>query len=146
MAESRQLDINTFIAEGYLQEVNRRVLHPCGLALRVGVVNGPWQDDEPEVDPNVRKIADALSLYIEDDVEATAAAYDVMNALHPVGSAYLHSIWDYRDDPEGVIFVFFEEDRIQHQIKAQSVDDEIAARAKVRREIFGTDDYIQPLP
>lgn len=38
MSEVKRIDIAEFRREGYLQEVNRRFLHPLGLALEV-VVN-----------------------------------------------------------------------------------------------------------
>ena len=45
----KYIDIDEFIREGYLQEVNHRFLHPLGLALAVeaevdddGEVVGPW--------------------------------------------------------------------------------------------------------
>ena len=31
----KYIDVNEFIEEGYLQELNRRFLHPLGLALTV---------------------------------------------------------------------------------------------------------------
>lgn len=45
------IDVNEFIEEGYLQEVNRRFFHPLGLALVVAVdvdddtgkETGPWR-------------------------------------------------------------------------------------------------------
>jgi len=60
MNEINRIDIAEFRREGYLQEVNRRFLHPLGLALEV-----------------VR----------EDD-----------------GTERLGGVWDYRDDPEGMVF------------------------------------------
>jgi len=59
----KYIDVNEFIEEGYLQELNRRFLHPLGLALTVaadaddetGEITSPWrisgvQDvrDDPE--------------------------------------------------------------------------------------------------
>lgn len=34
---SKLMDINEFVELGLLQEINRRILHPCGLALMVTV-------------------------------------------------------------------------------------------------------------
>lgn len=39
MAEVKRIDIAEFRREGYLQEVNRRFLHPLGLALEVVVAD-----------------------------------------------------------------------------------------------------------
>jgi len=35
MTPIKRIDINEFVERGYLQEVNRRFLHPLGLALEV---------------------------------------------------------------------------------------------------------------
>ena len=53
---SKRMDINEFRTEGYLQEVNRRLFHPLGLALEIMVENdgtarlsGIWDyRDDPE--------------------------------------------------------------------------------------------------
>lgn len=37
MTDIKQMDIAEFVAEGYLQELNRQFLHPLGLALEVVV-------------------------------------------------------------------------------------------------------------
>ncbi len=45
MAEPlKKMDINEFIDEGYLSEINRRFLHPLGLAMFVSNT-----DEEPDV-------------------------------------------------------------------------------------------------
>lgn len=56
----KRIDIKEFRDKGFLQEVNRRVLHPCGLALEVVIGNK--------------------------------------------GRYKLGGVWDYRDDPEGMLF------------------------------------------
>lgn len=56
MAEIKYMDVAEFRREGYLQEVNRRFLHPLGLALSVTVnddgteqLHGVWDyRDDPE--------------------------------------------------------------------------------------------------
>ncbi|MCA1799750.1 MAG: hypothetical protein LC650_00465 [Actinobacteria bacterium] len=53
------IDIEEFVNEGFLQEVNRQFFHPRGLALEAGVDEYGW---------------------------------------------YLRGVWDYRDDPEGILF------------------------------------------
>lgn len=60
--EIKWLDLNEFVSEGYLQEVNRRFFHPLGLAMSV------TRDDE------TGKVTG------------------------------ITGFWDYRDDPEGIIF------------------------------------------
>lgn len=56
----QMMDLTEFRDKGYLQELNRRFLHPLGLALCMTV--------------------------LEDKVTG------------------IHGIWDYRNDPEGIIF------------------------------------------
>lgn len=56
----KRMSVKEFREEGYLQELNRRFLHPLGLALEV---------------------------FVEDD-----------------GEMRFGGVWDYRDDPEGMIF------------------------------------------
>jgi len=56
MSEVKRIDIKEFRAQGYLQEVNRRFLHPLGLALEVIIdddgsekLGGVWDyRDDPE--------------------------------------------------------------------------------------------------
>lgn len=56
MSEIKRIDIGEFRSEGYLQELNRRFLHPLGLALEVVVekdgterLGGVWDyRDDPE--------------------------------------------------------------------------------------------------
>lgn len=60
MSDVKRINIKEFREVGYLQELNRRFLHPLGLALEV---------------------------VVDDD-----------------GSERLGGIWDYRDDPEGIVY------------------------------------------
>lgn len=60
MADPKKMSIKEFRELGYLQELNRRFLHPLGLGLEV---------------------------YISSD-----------------GQERFAEVWDYRDDPEGLIF------------------------------------------
>lgn len=56
MADIKRIDIREFQKRGYLQEVNRRFLHPLGMALEVAVMtdgavvlSGIWDyRDDPE--------------------------------------------------------------------------------------------------
>jgi hypothetical protein len=61
----------------------------------------------------------ALEITIEDD-----------------GSAHLSGIWDYRDDPEGIIFEKVDGDKLQR------VNDARIARKKGRQKALGY--FIQP--
>ena len=56
MAERKYMPIQEFVERGFLQEINRRLLHPCGLALEVVYeewgemhLGGVWDArDDPE--------------------------------------------------------------------------------------------------
>lgn len=96
MSDIKYIDIAEFRALGFLQEVNRRVLHPAGLALEV-----------------VR----------EED-----------------GSEHLGGVWDYREDPEGMVYEPLDDEDAQ---RAARVDAEIERHADARRALFG--DVIQPV-
>lgn len=61
MSEVKRMDIAEFVDEGYLQELNRRFLHPLGLALEV---------------------------VTDEDGRPT----------------HFGGVWDFRDDPEGLIY------------------------------------------
>lgn len=74
MADVQRIDPEEFRSEGYLQELNRRFLHPLGLAFEVRVVDGravefggvwDYRDDPEgivygEVDPEKVQRVDAL--------------------------------------------------------------------------------------
>jgi len=96
MSELKRMSVKEFRKLGLLQEVNRRVLHPCGLALEV-VVN-----DE-------------------------------------TGEVSFGQVWDFRDDPEGLIY----RDEDLDVNKKLAVDTLLAAKEAVRLEQLGY--VIQPV-
>lgn len=89
----KYMDIKEFVELGFLQEVNRVVLHPCGLALEV--------------------------------------------ARHNDGTYSLSGVWDYRDDPEGIVFT----DGPDYE-KFANVEDEFWGHSQARHKEFGW--FIQP--
>jgi len=93
VAEVKRIDIAEFREVGYLQELNRRFLHPLGLALEV---------------------------VVEDD-----------------GTERLGSVWDYRDDPEGIYF-----ERHDLAEKAKRIADMESARVQSRMDALGY--FVQP--
>jgi hypothetical protein len=85
----RRMDIAEFRELGYLQEVNRLVLHPCGLALEVVP---PWELDDLQ-----QVLRDAgVNLTAEQD----RGIFDALG----LGEARFGGVWDYRSDPEGMVF------------------------------------------
>lgn len=83
----KYMSVAEFREKGYLQEVNRRLLHLCGIAL---------------------------SVTIDDD-----------------GTESFGPIWDYRDDPEGLVFGEYS------QQKVWKVDQEITRHQITRLTNFG---------
>jgi len=94
--EIKRMDIAEFRRLGYLQEINRRVLHPAGLALEI---------------------------------------------LHEAdGTERFGGVWDYRDDPEGIIY---EGDLADLAPKAALVEAEIDKHREARAALLGA--VIQPI-
>lgn len=91
----KRMDIKEFSAKGYLHEVNRKLLHPLGLALEVQV-------DE-------------------------------------FGNEKLGGIWDYRDDPKGIIF----DESVLSSEKAASIEAVADARREARVDALGY--WVQPV-
>lgn len=85
----KYMSIREFRDVGFLQEINRRLLHPCGLAIAI--------HDSP-------------------------------------GESTTMRIWDYRDDPEGMVF---DTGEIQ-QYKIDAVNELFDAHVEGRLKYFGT--------
>lgn len=141
VAHVKYMPIGEFVDGGYLQEVNRRLLHPLGLALEVQRATQNTRvllltDASVEalrvlirrirIDPNQAAAMDALEGLI-----------DSSELLEP-GDSRLSGIWDCRDDPEGVIFG----DGVIDREKARGVTDEMNLRALSREATLGY--VIQP--
>lgn len=94
----KHIDLNEFIDEGYLQEVNRQFFHPLGLAL---------------------------SINLDDDG-------------NPIGFG---EVWDYRDDPEGIIFGSLDNDKTRE--KAKKVEEQAKKLETTRIQKFGW--RVQPI-
>lgn len=124
--EIKYIDIEEFRDAGFLQEVNRRVLHPAGLALAVST---PWT------------LAHLDALLKTAHIELDA---DTLGRLHMV-LAYdrwtLTGVWDCRDDREGVVFSDLSEDA--DAARADRVDEEIARHTAARVTLLG--DIVQPV-
>jgi hypothetical protein len=87
----KYLSVREFRELGVLQEINRRLLHPAGLALEVMVS------------------AD--------------------------GGGQISGVWDFRDDPEGVVFADLS--KSENREKAVTVDGFKEAHFTTREEKFG---------
>ena len=114
--------IDQFKDIAYLQEVNRLFLHPLGLALEVA----------------------------HDDVKLS-----ILQRLHQIvrrllrrhvdqeGPWRLSGIWDYRDDPEGIIYDDEYAAGEEAWLKRAAVAQQMVLRGPVRRQRLGY--VIQPL-
>jgi hypothetical protein len=102
MNDIKRIDIKEFREKGYLQELNRRFLHPLGLALEI------IQEHD--------------------------------------GTEILGSIWDYREDKEGMYYDINNSDieRINRfKEKKSFIDSELEKRNEERKNLLGFD--IEPI-
>jgi hypothetical protein len=118
----KHLDIKEFRELGFLQEANRLFFHPHGLALEVRVIDSDWTDEEiaesewmqarmGEIFHALRRDPEVVKRFVAEGHEPALdgnaleeAARAVCRALWPKGSQFLSGVWDYREDPEGVVF------------------------------------------
>lgn len=98
--EVQYMDLDEFREFGYLQEINRRLLHPLGIALE-------WRDYSEE---EWRKDLKEAFVKAEDEEDGEPDLSDFVTAViallykaRLVGPQ-LSGVWDYRDDPEGMAF------------------------------------------
>lgn len=126
MADVKMADITEFREGGFLQEVNRTILHPAGLALQVST---GWTDET--LDEYLR--AHGVQYGFE-------ARSSIMCFVRMMGMdrEHISGVWDCRDDPEGIVFG----DALD-PAKAERVNAEVARHAPVRQERYGY--IVQPL-
>lgn len=136
----RYLPIETFAEDGYLHEINRRLLHPLGLALewrggydRTAVVRMITNLIESGQSEAGRKawMAGHLS-----DVQEVV--WEVIQLLR-LDRTHLSGVWDYRDDPEGMSYG----DDTLSPDKARNVDRLWGERLQARLGSLGY--MIQPI-
>lgn len=99
----KHMPISEFRGEGYLQELNRRFLHPLGLALEVTVMDRE-SDDAKLIEQIAPIIAEGLMQLNPSDELVREVARMIVVKLWPRGSEHISGVWDYRDDPEGVVY------------------------------------------
>jgi hypothetical protein len=99
MSEIKRIDIKEFREQGYLQELNRKFLHPLGMALEIII------DNE--------------------------------------GNEKLGGVWDYRNDPEGMLYAeeVIKLDRFKENV--DRVTNEFAIKAQYRKDKYGY--IVQPI-
>ncbi|PZT57336.1 hypothetical protein [Paenibacillus silvae] len=99
MSEIKYVDIKEFREKGYLFELNRKFLHPLGMALEV------------KIDDNGKEI--------------------------------LGGVWDYREDPEGMLYDDKTMKSKKSAEKAAHIEREFDQKATHRAKEYGF--VIQPL-
>lgn len=120
------IDIQEFRELGFLQEVNRLVLHPCGLALQA---SSPW---------SLEQLAELLRTA---DIELGPRALVRLHKVLGYDRWTLTGVWDYRHDPEGVVFSDLTED--DDATRARHVVEETGRHLIARQALFGS--LVQPL-
>lgn len=123
------MEIDEFREQGYLQEVNRLVLHPAGLALEV---TSPWTRKDIE-----DWVAETNADHIESvgNIDPVAYLWSFIQAAR-MDKWHLSGVWDYRDDPEGMVYA---KDQMSEE-KRESVRAEWAKHKQAREEMLGGPD------
>jgi hypothetical protein len=96
-----RMGIAEFREAGYVQEINRLLLHPLGLALEVQV----YDDHEYELRLNDEEV-EQLAHYSQlgGPLGAFMATLHGAVVAHEADEERLGGVWDYREDPEGIRF------------------------------------------
>jgi hypothetical protein len=133
MGDVKRIDVREFREFGYLQEVNRLMLHPLGLALEVvvescpncdeGVVSATGTERGPEGEP--------IPVPEEERCPTCGGAGDLVR---------LGGVWDYRDDPEGIVYAG---DLTPDQEKIDRVAAELDRHRPARERLLGEGRFIQ---
>lgn len=133
----KHIDITEFREEGYLQEANRLFFHPLGLALETTVCdNCEGTGEEPGTNNHCQGLARQGQLgELEGGCDGRGE--------------WISGVWDYRDDPEGVVMDGSLIDDPVFAEKANRVRKYWRDRESARREALGffvQDIYDRPPP
>lgn len=140
MSEIKWIDAREFKEEGFLQEANRQFFHPHGLALAITRIT---DDDDAGPVHTFALTAEQytrLTAVVADDEDLAAAVGNA--ARYDVGDAYFQGVWDFRDDPEGVIFGSWGEG---DRAKVERVAAERERHREARKAMFGGYSDVEPL-
>lgn len=102
----KHMPVAEFRRDGYLQELNRLLLHPLGLALEVTVMDGATDDTRlmERIAPIIAGLLDDAKADPDPDNAAREIARAIVTDFWPRGSEHISGVWDYRDDPEGMVY------------------------------------------
>jgi hypothetical protein len=102
----KHMPISEFRSDGYLQELNRLFLHPLGLALEVTVMDAETDDARliEQIAPIIAGLLDDAKADADPEHAAREIARAIVADFWPRGSEHISGVWDYRDDPEGMVY------------------------------------------
>lgn len=129
MTDVKRIDIKEFRAIGFLQEVNRQFFHPLGLALEVVTekCSNCKGEGEHRSHPGVGPQTVGQ--------EAVGKTYVCPVCGGDGLTERLGGVWDYRDDPEGMVYG----DDMMEETKRLAVKEErdshIGARLALMKEV-----------
>ncbi len=148
----KHADINKLRDLGFIQEANRLFFHPHGLALEVTVVTDEQgdraystvsllADDKATLDQLIDAERERRS-EVDDNSDLDALSHRIAEAKHhAVGDAWISGVWDFREDPEGILFGDLPDDKAK---KAESVASYRRLYRGAREALFGGTD-VEPL-
>lgn len=122
----KYLPVEEFQNLGYVQEVNRLFLHPRGLALAVA---SPWTREAVQ-----KELAEKGIQFGDDAIDC------IMTFISATGMTgkTLAGVWDYREDPEGIVFADGLLDDQDSLDKAERVQAEFNVHAEARVALYGS--------
>lgn len=123
------IDIQELSDEGYIVEANRRFFHPLGLALERST---GWQEED------VQQVCEEMGNLGAMEILAIIRFIRHLGLDRP----HLTGVWDYRDDPEGIIYGPDHEQLVARG--AANIDQLWGDRQAARVEALGW--MIQPVP
>ena len=113
MSEIKKIGADFLLDSGLLFKINRDVLHPFGMALEVIC----WDSDDHEYNQYLTRIRNAWSdIKAKIDSDSPRLSHyeerqykDILVMLEELleikkQQVRLGGIWDYRDDPEGMVY------------------------------------------
>jgi hypothetical protein len=124
-----KIDIQELSDEGYIAEANRRFFHPLGLALERST---GWTEED------VTQVCEEMGNLGAMEILAIVRFVRHLGLDKP----HLTGVWDYRDDPEGIIYGPDHEQLVARA--AANVDRLWTERMEARVEALGY--MIQPAP
>lgn len=136
---AKHIDPKEFRDLGFLQEANRQFFHPHGLALEVTAVTA---DDGKNafstislLDREMQQLKDLIAEKRKRGVDLSSLESRLDQATrHEEGDVWISGVWDYRDDPESI--VFGSGDYGDSQERADRTRAERLKHAEARAELF----------